>query len=594
MKNTTAFPASFDADDTNTATGPKGQQGHRDLIAHSGHFQPKLWAPAPGVWSLVGNGISNQNFVEGPEGLIAIDTGESIEEMAWALNAVREVSDSPVVAVIYTHFHYTGGTGAVFADAGGRVPIWGHADIVGNRQRMRSEVGTAASRGLVHQFGIVLPDEGPDAVINIGLGLEFRRTMHAPFTSVLESPDHTFTEPTTATIAGLRVEFTPAPSDANDSVTIWFPELGVGVNNILWPTLFNVFAIRGEEYRDPRILLTGLDHLGSLGAEHLLGAHGVPLSGRDHIASEVAVYRDTIQFLWDQTVRGLNRGLTVDELTEFVQLPEALTQSALTQQFYGLAEHHVRQIHNGLRGWFDGHEALLFPTPPLERTAKLIEGFGGVEVVRAQVTEALAEGDHRWALELASWLVRSELDAHGRIDGGDPADRQLLANVLRTIAQQTTSSNARNWCLTRALELEGQLDLSRFRSHRFNRGDLDPAHNPGDFFTRSLRVMLDPQHAEGLEGHLRWEFADEGPGSDSPAPTMAQAGLHIRRGVAVRTDGAGADIVITTERAIWNQILLAKLSLDDALAAGSLTIDGDATLGRRLLGCFDLPSLAAD
>jgi len=28
------------------------------------------------------NGLSNQTFVEGPDGLIAIDTSESVEEMA--------------------------------------------------------------------------------------------------------------------------------------------------------------------------------------------------------------------------------------------------------------------------------------------------------------------------------------------------------------------------------------------------------------------------------------------------------------------------------------------------------------------------------
>ena len=33
-------------------------------------------------------------------------------------------------------------------------------------------------------------------------------------------------------IAGLACEFTPAPSDADDSITIWFPEKGTCVHNI--------------------------------------------------------------------------------------------------------------------------------------------------------------------------------------------------------------------------------------------------------------------------------------------------------------------------------------------------------------------------
>ncbi|MCP3990846.1 MAG: hypothetical protein GY724_17350, partial [Actinomycetia bacterium] len=454
---------------------------------------------------------------------------ESTQEMGWALSKIREVTRAPIVAVMYTHFHYTGGTGAVFNDAGGKVPVWGHAGIVANRQRMRSEVSTAAGRGLIHQFGISLPADGPDAVINVGLGEEFRRAEHAPFTNVLEPPDHTFDEPTTAVIAGLQVEITPAPSDADDSVTIWFPGLKVAINNLVWPTLFNVFPIRGEEYRDPRILLDGLDHLAGLGAECLLGAHGVPLSGADDIRREVTVYRDAIQYLWDQTVRGLNQGLTVDELTQAVQLPEASGRSELTRQFYGLVEHHVRQIHNGLRGWFDGHEALLFPTPPLERATRLIAGFGGQDAVRAQAQEALEAGDQRWALELASWLVRSEVDATGRIDGGEVGDRKLLADVLRSIGQRTTSSNARNWCLTRAMELEGTLDLSRFRQHRFSPADFDLEQNPADFFVRSLRVMIDPERASGIGGSLRWDFEDG-----------TTAGVRIRNCVAVPDDGAEA------------------------------------------------------
>jgi isopentenyl diphosphate isomerase/L-lactate dehydrogenase-like FMN-dependent dehydrogenase len=39
----------------------------------------------PGVWCFVGNGLSNQSFIDAPEGIIAIDTGESIEEMNEAI-----------------------------------------------------------------------------------------------------------------------------------------------------------------------------------------------------------------------------------------------------------------------------------------------------------------------------------------------------------------------------------------------------------------------------------------------------------------------------------------------------------------------------
>lgn len=560
------------------ATGPEGQVGHKDLIAHSGRFKRKLWEVRPGVWSLVGNGLSNQSFIEGPDGLIAIDTGESVEEMAAALAEVRHHTQAPIVAVLYTHFHYVGGTRAIIDEAGHGLPIWGHEGIVGNRQRMSSEVSAAASRGLVHQFGMLLPDEGPDALINVGLGTEFRSQSHAPFTGGFVAPDHTISEATSGTIAGLQVEFMLAPSDSDDSLTIWFPELGVAVNNLVWPTLFNVFAIRGEEYRDPRILLAGLDDLAALNPEHLVGAHGPPLSGSDLVAEEIETYRDSIQFMWDQTVRGINRGLTLNELTSFVQLPTEFGQTYLTRQFYGLVEHHVRQIHAGLRGWFDGDEASLFAVPPVERATRLIEGFGGAEAVRDQIQTALQVNDVRWALELASWLVRTETNENDRADGGTSEDRNLLASALRAAAQRTTSSNVRNWALTRALELEGAVDLNRFRVHRFNRASV--INSPATAYVETLRVLVDPKKAAGVNVHVRFVISGE------------SCGLHVRRGVAVVTDGEGAVGEVRTDLKTWAWILANKRTVAEATVADSLQITGNRDEVKALLGSFDHESLA--
>lgn len=574
------IPASFDAESSATTRGLNGQLAHKDLIAHTSRFERKLWEVRPGVWCLVGNGLSNQTFVEGPAGLIAIDTGESIEEMAHALEEVRRVTQAPIVAVIYSHFHYVAGTKAVVASgASPDVPIWAHARIVANRQRMAVEVGPAAQRGLIYQFGIMLPPDGPDGLVNVGLGREFRSADHAPFTQGFLPPTHTFEEPTTATIAGLQVHLTPAPSDADDSITIWFPELGVCVNNLVWPALFNVFAIRGEEYRDPRILLAGLDHIVALQPEYLIATHGPPLSGAADIADDVTKYRDSIQFMWDQTVRGINRGLTLGELCEFVQLPERFSSRYLTRQMYGLVEHHVRQIHAGLRGWFDGDESALFPLPPAERAARLIAACGGADAVRSQVREAIDTNDVRWALEMATWLVRCDTNDMGRADGGTPSDRSLLAQVLRTIAQRTTSANVRNWCLTRARELDGLLDLERFRVHRIGRSQV--LANPPEVFVHGLRVLVDPHTADGVDTEVRWEFAGG-----------AVTGLRVRNQVAVPTDGVSADVSIGLSLETWAGLLSGGATLSDAIAAGDVAVTGDVERVRDVFACFDHPTLA--
>lgn len=570
---TNRIPASFSNDASVVVSAPAGQLGHRDTVEQTAQFERAVHRVRDGVWCVVGNGLSNQVFVEGPGGLIAIDTGESIQEMAWSIEAIGAETDAPIVAVIYTHSHYVGGTAAI-EGAGDSVPVWGHSGIVANRLRTGIELSASASRGAVHQFGLFLPKEGPDGLINVGLGQSFRREDHAPHEVGFVVPTHTFDAPTTVELAGLRVEMTPAPSDADDSITIWFPELETCVHNIAWPVLFNVFAIRGEQYRDPRILLTGIDHILELAPEHLVCAHGAPLTGRAGIKHDLTLDRDSIQFMWDQTVRGVNKDLRAAELGEFVQLPHIYAKGRLTQQLYGIVEHHVRQIHDGLVGWFDGDESTLFPLPPGDRSHRLVEGFGGAEVVRKIVRAAIDDNDLRWAIETGSWLVR-RTDAEGALLATG-ADRALLAEAIRTIGQRTTAANVRNWCLTRALEIEGALDLERLRVHVFGRAAVlgaDPS-----LTVHAMRVLLDPAAAAGVDDELRWRFSDG-----------VSAGLHVRNHVAVPTAGEAAELELALDIDTWATICSGRTTVDSAIDKGQITVTGSRARIDRIVTCFDHP-----
>jgi len=572
-------PASFGADGSVVVTGERGQRAHRRQFEHRERLGRRLYEVSDGVWCLVGNGLSNQTFVEGPEGLVAIDTGESVEEMAAALREVRVHTSAPVVAVLYTHHHYCNGTQAVFDEAGGPVPVWGHADVEANLRSRALEQGPTAARGMVHQFSMLLPHDGPDGRVQVGLGLEYRLPEHAPYTHGFVAPTDVVTVPTTSTLAGLRVDLVPAPSDADDNLNVFFPDLDLCVNNLAWPALFNVFPIRGEPYRDPRVLLRGFDGILAAAPEHLVCAHGPPLSGRDAVSEAVTGARDAIQFLWDQTVRGVNRGLTHGELVEFVQLQDHGDDSYLTQQNYGLVEHHVRQVHTGLVGWFDGFEASLFPLPTGERCRRLVDGFGGRDEVAAGARAALADDDLRWALELATWPVRAD----GGPDGGTEEERSLLAEVLRTIGQRTTSANVRGWCLTRARDLEGLADLDRHRVHRFGRGQVlatDPATVVG-----ALRVLLDPVPARGVDDHLRWRVAT--------ADGEVVCGLWVRNRVAVPTDGAGAELELAMAHDVLADVFSGRRSMGDAVGDGSVVATGDAARIATVLSCFEVASLGS-
>ena len=565
---------SFDDDPAGTVVLPGGQRAHRDHVAQGEVIARRFEQPCDGVRSLVGNGLSNQTFISVRDGVVAVDTGECTEEMRSALDELRTVDQSPIVGVVYTHFHYVDGTAAIVTEPGNAspLPIVGHERIATNRTRASAEIGPSYARGLVEQFAIALPDAGPDGLVNVGLGHWYRNPAHAPYTRghrpvtlPLGDGEGSFE------LGGTTFEWVHAPSDADDSVNFHVPSLGLCIHNSVWPTLFNVFAIRGEEYRDPRVLLTGLDRILRWSPEHLVGTHGPSISGRAQIRERVTRSRDSIQFLWDQTVRGINKGWTTDELASRVRLPAVYDGDYLTSERYGVAEHHVRQIHAGLRGWFDGDESKLFPLPPDERHARLIDGFGGRDAVRGRASDSLASGDVRWATELATWLVRSV----GRTDG----DRELLAACLRTVAERTPAANIRNWALTRARHLDRSGPMDRYYVHRFNPrtvGHLDTAT-----VVSSLRVTVEPGLIAGIDHHVA--FVVDG----------VRCGLHVRNGVAVPTDGADATSRVTMSRDVLIDVLSGRRPWSEAVRGGSIDVDGDAAMVDRIRVAFDVDGLRA-
>ena len=554
---------SFEPNSQRTAVAPNGARVHEDHLAQSSVLRRNFYELRAGVWCLVGNGLSNQTFIDAPEGIIAFDTGESVQEMALALQELRTRTNRPIAAVVYTHFHYVEGTQAVL-DEGNHVtplPIYGHRRISENKARTSGEIAPAYGRGLVEQFAIVMPPDGADGLVNVGLGLFYRNPAHAPGTSGFLPVTHPLPDEGAITIAGESVLVRHSPSDSDDSINFFFPNTQVCVHNTVWPVLFNVFAIRGEEYRDPRVLIPGIDNIIAWAPEHLVATHGPPLSGRDRIRETSERYRDSLQFLWDQTVRGINKGWTMDEVASRVALPALYDQDHRTSERYGVGEHHVRQIYSGLRGWFDGEESKLFPLQPHERFEKLIAGFGGRGEVAKQASAAFDADDVRWGVELATWLARST--------EATTADKELLARGLRLIAERTPAANIRNWAITRARHLDGQTPMDRFMKHSF--GARAIAHVPSTDLIHTLRVLLDPARAEGLRAHVRFIVDGE------------SAGLLLRNCVAVPTDGKDASV----EVAMTRTTLAAILSNKQLWSAADITITGDSAVVDAFRRCFD-------
>ncbi|MDY0910469.1 alkyl sulfatase dimerization domain-containing protein [Microbacterium sp. CFBP9034] len=513
-----------------------------------------------GVFQIFGYALSAMTVVEGDDGLILIDPPEDVEKGRRQYEVLRTISDKPIRAVIYSHWHtdHNAGVKAFItqeqADSG-EVKVIAHRDFMSNIiANSISGDGPIIAVRADYSLGSLL-EVGPEGRVNGGLGPDFVME-----TMSLVTPNTLVDDKLELTIAGVRMEIFWAPSEAIDEIVTWFPDLGVlqSAEVIQGESFPNLHSIRGSRYRDPQAWFTSIDkNLRPLPADFMIPSHGRPVAGRAEVAKVLTDYRDAISYVYDQTLRWMNRGLLPDDLVEKVQLPAELAQSEWLGNFYGGVPHSVRQIYVGELGWFNADPTTLAPLNIRESSRRYVDLIGGRDAVFAEAKKAADAGDHQWAAELVSHLVR--------IDAADTDARALKASALRILGYGTPNSNWRNFYLTAARELDGTIDYSL--AIQIDAPD-QIAAMPGSALLESLRFRIDPDKAAGIFTAMAVEVADTG----------EHVGLIVRNGVLEVTGSSPEDaaLTITAPKQLIAPIVLvdARRTLDHGTDSGALTVRG--------------------
>jgi len=76
-----------------------------DLAAHTAEFERGVVEVTDGVHVAIGFGLANSILIEGDDGVIIVDTMESIEAGREVREAFRAITPKPVRAIVYTHNH---------------------------------------------------------------------------------------------------------------------------------------------------------------------------------------------------------------------------------------------------------------------------------------------------------------------------------------------------------------------------------------------------------------------------------------------------------------------------------------------------------
>ena len=157
-------------------------------------------------------------------------------------------------------------------------------------------------------------------------------------------------------------------------------------------------TIRGDRYRDALRFIDSLERVRELGPELLLTGHHGPIAGKETIHGELTRIRDAVQYVHDETVRGMNLGKDVYSLMRDVELPPALEVG----QGYGKVSWSVRAIWETYAGWFHHSSTTeLYPVPAKSVHADLVDLAGGAEVVAERAKHKLSRREPVEAIHLA-------------------------------------------------------------------------------------------------------------------------------------------------------------------------------------------------
>ncbi|MEE4263152.1 MAG: alkyl sulfatase dimerization domain-containing protein, partial [Desulfobacteraceae bacterium] len=502
-----------------------------DLAAHTAEFSQEVIEVTDGVYVAIGFGLANCILLEGDDGVVIVDAMESVEAAVPVKEAFSKITAKPVKAIIYTHYHPDHTNGAAVMAGDDNPDIYSHAATSYYMDRIATITRETTFRRAARQFGTLLPEGG---LINAGIGprLEFDESK----TIGLLVPTKTFSEDRfSLEISGLKLSLVHAPGETPDQIFIWMPDKKVLLPaDNYYKSFPNLYAIRGTAYRDVKRWVASLDKMRALKPEFLVPQHTRPVAGAEEIYQILTNYRDAIQFVHDQTIRWMNKGLTPLEIVEKIKLPPHLARQPYLHEYYGTLAWSVRAIFDGYLGWFGGNATDLFPLSLNDRARRFADLAGGEQALLDRARQALAGQDYQWVLELTDQLLQLNPDSEDV--------RKLKAAALKALGSRQVAATARNYYLTQALEVEGLLQIGMMKIPDVS---LLEKLQVADIFD-AMAVKLDPEKSMDVDTVAGFRFPDTGEAFS----------VHVRRGVVeIRPQfPQNPDISLTVDSTVWKEV----------------------------------------
>jgi len=222
-------------------------------------------------------------------------------------------------------------------------------------------------------------------------------------------PNILFDESYQFTLGGVEFDLFSTPGETPDHLTVWIPKYKaafIGDNyfgiTTAEPNSFpNLYAIRGTKPRWALDWIKSLDTVLALKPEIVLNGHGDPIVGNAEITRRLTRYRDAIQYVHDETVKGMNAGKDVYTLMREIKLPPKYDLT----EIFGKVSWSVRGIYDGYAGWYDGNPTSMYELPPSSVYPSLVKLAGGPEPLAKLALEKIEAGKPVEALHVTDVIL---------------------------------------------------------------------------------------------------------------------------------------------------------------------------------------------
>ncbi|EGR3353098.1 hypothetical protein DMO00_09375 [Vibrio parahaemolyticus] len=533
-----------------------------------------LFEVTDGIYQVRGYDLSNITFIKGDKGWIVFDPLISQETAKAALDFInKELGERPVTGVFYSHSHldHFGGVRGVVDEKdviSGKVPIVASLGFTEHAVSENVIAGNAMGRRAVYMYGSMLPRNEKGGV-NGGLG----QTTSTGMATMIKPTDIIEKTGEERTIDGVKMVFQYTPgTEAPTEMNIWFPD-----KKALWMaenttnTMHNILTLRGAQVRDAlkwsSYLQETIDMWGD-DVEVKFQSHHWPMWGQEDIVKYFKTQRDMYKYTHDQTVRLMNQGYIGSEISEMIEFPNEINNTWSSRGYYGTLRHNSRAVYQRYMGWYNGNPSDLNNLPPTDAADKYVEYIGGEEATINKAQADFDQGNYRWVAEVLKHVVFANPESE--------KGKALLADAYEQMGYQAESGPWRSVYLQGAYELRNGVPGS---------GGLTTAspdiikNMPPEMLFDYLAVRILPEKAAGKAFVMNMNFTD----------LDEKYSLYVENSVLNHTKKLAEkpDVSLELTKATLDDVQLGNITLEKAIADGSIKLDGDPQVLKDFVGMLD-------